>query len=226
MPIFVVNYERILKLGTSGILKEIEDVQKEKPENDKAFYEGAIISLKALEAFAERYADSLTELSKKETDPGRRKELEEMAAICRYVPKNPARTYHEALQSMMFLHVGLCIESYENAVSLGRNGPDILYPYYKKDCDAGVLTYEKAKELLALYVLKMDEVILVNDGNTYLRLNRLFETMSTDQTLTAGGLGMDGKDCNERPDLYAPRHMRTSALCCQHDGKDPQRQPR
>ncbi len=40
----------------------------------------------------------------------------------------------------------------------------------------------------------MDEAILVNDGDTYLRIGRLFETMSTDQAVTAGGLGRDGKD--------------------------------
>ena len=40
----------------------------------------------------------------------------------------------------------------------------------------------------------MDEAILVNDGDTYLRIGRLFETMSTDQAVTAGGLGKDGKD--------------------------------
>ncbi|HPN11737.1 MAG TPA: pyruvate formate lyase family protein, partial [Spirochaetota bacterium] len=128
-----------------------------------------------------------------EQDPARKKELEEMAGICKQVPRYPARTYHEALQSMTFIHIALCIESYENAVSLGRLD-QILYPYYKRDLEAGIITYEKAKELLALFILKMDEAILVNDGDTYLRIGRLFETMSTDQSVTAGGLGRDGKD--------------------------------
>lgn len=190
---FVVNYERVLKLGTSGIIREIGQVQKEMPENDRGFYDGAVIALKALETYAERYSAVLKEMAADENDLARKTELEEMSDICCYVPKNPARTYHEALQSMMFLHIALCIESYENAVSLGRMD-QILYPYYQKDREEGRISYEKAKELLALYILKMDEAILVNDGNTYLRLGRLFETMSTDQTLTAGGLGKDGKD--------------------------------
>lgn len=190
---FIVNFERMLKLGTTGIIKEIEAKRKEKPENNQDFYTGAIIALKGLEAFAERYADHLLNLSRNEIDPGRCKELEEMSEICRNVPKNPARTYHEALQCMMFLQIALCIESYENAVSFGRVD-QILYPYYKKDKEAGIITYEKAKELLALFIIKMDEAILVSDGDTYLRLSRLFETQSTDQTLTAGGLDKDGKD--------------------------------
>ncbi len=190
---FIVNYERLLELGTVGIIEEIETKRRENPENNQAFYDGVIIALKGLERFAERYADRLASLSREESNEHRRRELQEMADICRHVPKYPARTYHEALQSMMLLHIALCIESFENAVSPGRLD-QILYPYYKRDKEAGIIDYEKAKELLALFILKMDEALLVNDGNTYLRIGRLFETMSTDQTVTAGGLGKDGKD--------------------------------
>ncbi len=35
---------------------------------------------------------------------------------------------------------------------------------------------------------------MVNDGDTYLRIGRLFETQSTDQALTFGGLDKDGQD--------------------------------
>ena len=190
---FIVNFERVLELGTTGIIAEIEEMKIQKPENNQDFYNGAIIGLKALETFAERYSDNLINLSTKETDPKRQRELEEMAAICRHVPKNPARNYHEALQSMMLLQIAICIESFENAISFGRLD-QILYPYYLKDKEAGLISYEKAKELLALFILKMDEAILVNDGDTYLSIGRLFETQSTDQTVTAGGVGKDGKD--------------------------------
>jgi pyruvate formate-lyase/glycerol dehydratase family glycyl radical enzyme len=190
---FIVNFERMLTLGTTGIIEEIRAMQKAKPENNQDFYNGAIIALEGLEAFAQRYSESLSNLSRRENDPQRRGELEEMAEICKQVPKYPARTYHEALQCMLFLQIALCIESYENAVSLGRLD-QILYPYYKKDKKAGIITYDKAKELLALFILKMDEAILVNDGDTYLRIGRLFETQSTDQSVTAGGLTKDGKD--------------------------------
>ncbi len=190
---FTVNYERMLRLGTTGIIAEIEAARQGMSEGSQAFYEGAIIALKALETFAERYADALSELSGQERDPERRRELEGMAAICRHVPRYPARTFHEALQSMLFLQIALCIESYENAVSHGRLD-QVLNPYYESDCRAGLIDYVKAKELLALFILKMDEAILVNDGDTYLRIGRLFETMSTDQAVTAGGLRPDGTD--------------------------------
>ncbi|MEI6578977.1 MAG: pyruvate formate lyase family protein [Eubacteriales bacterium] len=190
---FIVNFDRILELGTSGLIEEIKAKQKEKPENNQDFYNGAIISLEGLEVFAHKYADSLLALGEKESDTNRRMELEKVAEICQHVPKYPARTFHEALQSMTFLQIALCIESYENAVSFGRLD-QILYPYYKRDFEAGLITYEKAKELLCLFVLKMDEAILVNDGDSFLNVSKLFETLSTDQAVTFGGVDKEGKD--------------------------------
>ncbi len=190
---FIVNFERLLKLGTSGLIEEIKTLQKEKPENNQDFYKGAILALEGLEAFAQRYADHLSNLSKNEKETERRKELEEMAEVCHRVPKYPARTFHEALQSMLFLHIALCLEQFENAISFGRLD-QVLYPYYKRDKEAGIITYEKAKELLCLFILKMDEAIYVNDGETFLELFRLFETLSTDQAWTFGGVDRDGRD--------------------------------
>ena len=136
---YCVNYERILKLGTTGIIKEIEEKRKTMPEDRQDFYDGALIGLHALEEFAEKYADNLSVLSKEEKDPERRKELTAMSEICSNVPKNPARTFHEALQSMTLLQIAICIESYENAVSHGRLD-QVLLPYYERDLKAGTIT--------------------------------------------------------------------------------------
>ncbi|HEX71696.1 MAG TPA: radical SAM protein, partial [Candidatus Hydrogenedentes bacterium] len=190
---FIINFDRILSLGTTGLIEEIEATRREKPENNQDFYTGCIIALRALEAFGQRYAEELERMSEREADPARRAELEKMAAVCARVPKYPARTFHEALQSMLFLHIALCTESYENAISFGRLDT-LLYPYYKRDLDAGRITYDAAKELLCLFVLKMDEAILVNDGNTFPELFNLFETLSTDQAYTFGGVDRNGND--------------------------------
>jgi len=190
---FIVNFDRILKLGTTGLKEEIRKIQNENPQNNQNFYEATIIALDGLEAFAQRYSEYLLNLSKKEKNLERKKELEEMAEICNHVPKYPARTFHEALQSILFVQIALCQESYENAISFGRLD-QILYPYYKADLEAGRITYEKAKELICLFVLKIDEAILVNDGNSFMNLSNLFETVSTDQALTFGGVDKNGND--------------------------------
>ncbi|GAB4317792.1 MAG: hypothetical protein Kow0069_20620 [Promethearchaeota archaeon] len=189
---FIVPFRRVLELGTTGIRQEVLDAKRRNPTR-AAFYDGALIALEALEDFAARYAALLDEMSKEESRPGRREELERMAEVCRRVPKYPARTLHEALQSMLFTHVALCTESYENAISFGRLD-QVLQPYYEADLRAGRITPQEAKELVCLFLLKMDECILPNDGDTFMELFRLFETMSTDQAITIGGTDRDGKD--------------------------------
>ena len=192
---FVVNFERVLQLGITGLIEEIKAKQIQMPENKKDFYDGMIITLQGLEAFADRYANALSIQSRETACLVRKKELEKMAEICKHVPKHPARSFHEALQAMLFLQIALCLESFENAVSHGRLD-QVLSPYYEKDKAEEVINFDKAKELLALYILKMDEAILVNDGDTYMRIGRLFETMSTDQAVTFGGVGKNGEDAN------------------------------
>ncbi len=190
---YIPDHATVLELGTCGLKKQIKELQESRPENNQDFYRGAIIALEGLESFAERYAAELTDLSRKEPDPKRSQELEEMAAICRHVPKYPARTFHEALQSILFVHIGLCLESNENAISFGRLD-QILHPFYKRDVEARRITYEKAKELICLFIVKMDELILVNNGDSFPQLFWAFETVSTDQAITFGGVDGEGKD--------------------------------
>ena len=66
------------------------------------FYEAAIITCDALSLFARRYSELAAEMAAKTKDAQRKKELEEIAAICAWVPENPARTFREAVQSQWF----------------------------------------------------------------------------------------------------------------------------
>lgn len=189
---FIPNYDRILELGVDGLIAKIKKEAAAHPDNDQTFYEGAIIALEGLANWADRYSEHLTLLARKATSP-RKEELQKMAEICKKVPRYRAETFHEALQAILFIQIALCNEAYENAVSFGRFD-QILYPYYKADLAAGRITYDQAKELLALFCLKIDEVILVNDGDSFLNIAKLFETLSVDQALTFGGTDREGKD--------------------------------
>ncbi|HEY3360013.1 MAG TPA: pyruvate formate lyase family protein [Polyangia bacterium] len=191
---YIVNSERMLRLGTRGIAEEVRAKREAGDGTAADFYDSVLIALKALEELAARYARRLGELSREETDTVRAAELSQMAEACRRVPAHPARTFAEALQCILLLHVGLCTESFENAISFGRLD-QILHPYYQADVAAGRLDYVRAKELLACFVLKLEEVILVNDGNSAFQLSKLFETVSTDESLTIGGVDAEGHDC-------------------------------
>jgi formate C-acetyltransferase len=100
-----------------------------------------------------KYADKLDELVQKESDTVRRKELEQMAAICRHVRSILPRLTMKHYRACFSSHIAICLETFENAISPGRLD-QILYPYYQKDREAGIIDYEKARELLALFILK------------------------------------------------------------------------
>lgn len=123
----------------------------------KTVLHSTIISCKAVIEFARRHAILVKELASKERDLKRKKELEQIAEHCEWVPANPPRTFWEALQSLRFLHLACWIESPERPeVALGRLD-QMLYPYYKKDIEEGRLTKQEAAELLGCFWLKTRE---------------------------------------------------------------------
>jgi pyruvate formate-lyase/glycerol dehydratase family glycyl radical enzyme len=190
---FIVNCERILRLGTTGLAEEVQAASAGASGNRAHFYEGVSIALRGLEEFADRYAAELRALGKKEPSASRRAELETMASVCSRVPRYPAQTLHEALQCILFLQIALCTESFENAISLGRLDT-VLGPFYEADLAAGRIDADKARELIACFILKFDEIVILNDGDTGWKLGRLFESLSPVETVTVGGVDAEGRD--------------------------------
>ena len=193
---FTMNLSRVLDIGLTGIMDEAkahlnalgpDDAQGEKG----LFYQAVIRSMKAAIRFARRYAD-LAEIMAGEThDPHRKAELEEIARICRHVPENPARTFHEAVQSLYFIHLIVQIESGGNSVSLGRLD-QMLHPFYQKDFDAGRITRAHARDLVSLLFLKVGEIWNVLE-EAYIPGGEGTEGKTT-QNATIGGMDGNGKD--------------------------------
>ncbi|HPJ39354.1 MAG TPA: pyruvate formate lyase family protein, partial [Spirochaetota bacterium] len=103
----------------------------------------------------------------------------------------PAETFHEAVQSMYFVHLVSQIESGGNSISLGRID-QVLYPYYKNDRDAGKIKPEQARELLALMFIKTNEIWNVLE-EAFIPGGEGTQGKTT-QNVTVGGIGTDGKD--------------------------------
>jgi formate C-acetyltransferase len=71
-------------------------------------------------------------LAERETDSERRRELEEMARICRRVSAHKPETFWEALQYYWFVHVGVITELNPWIRSIPAPGTASL-PFYKKE---------------------------------------------------------------------------------------------
>jgi trans-4-hydroxy-L-proline dehydratase len=149
------------------------------------------IAAEALISYALRHAEKLDELAASETDPSRKKELGEMAAICRWVPAHAPRTYHEALQYYWFVHLGVVIELNPwDSFNPGRLDQH-LFPFYQRELNAGTLTKERAVELLQAFWIKFNNHpappkvgVTAQESNTY-----------TDFSLiNLGGVKVDGSD--------------------------------
>jgi formate C-acetyltransferase len=154
------DYSKVLRLGFLGMKKEAEDrlarLDLRDPDDLKKlpFVEGAIIASEAASGVGKRFAEKAREMAGEEEDAERKAELLQIAEVCDWVPANPARTFHEALQSIWLAHI---LHHWEtgvaDAVSPGR-ADQYFYPYYEKDIKEGRITKEKAQELLDCWVLK------------------------------------------------------------------------
>ena len=110
----------------------------------------------AIIRFAERYAEKAREITERESDPDRRKELQRIVDVCSHVPKYAPRDFWEAIQSYWFVHLGVITElNTWDSFSPGRLDQH-LYPFYKMGLEDGTLTPEKAKELLECLWVKFN----------------------------------------------------------------------
>lgn len=118
--------------------------------------QGMKLAIDAVLTLARRCAEKAEQLAAQQTDPLRRKELEEIAAVCRHVPAYPPRTFREALQAYWFVHLGVVTDlNVWDSYNPGRLDQH-LYPFYKKELEAGTLTHQQARELLQCFWIKFN----------------------------------------------------------------------
>ncbi|NLI24350.1 MAG: formate C-acetyltransferase/glycerol dehydratase family glycyl radical enzyme, partial [Bacteroidales bacterium] len=149
------------------------------------------MAARALMAYASRYAELLQEKAAVETNPERKKELSEMAEICRRVPANAPRTFHEALQYYWFVHVGVITEVNPwDSFNPGRLDQH-LWPFYRKGLEDGTLTEERARELLQAFWVKFNN----HPAPPKIGVTALESNTYTDFALiNLGGVKSDGSD--------------------------------
>ncbi|MBI4286965.1 MAG: hypothetical protein HY671_00885 [Chloroflexi bacterium] len=184
-----LNYPKVLSRGMSSLIEEAEQRRRQgaTTPQQKQFYEAAIITLKAVLHWVDRYVACLRETARKETDPQRVQELLEAAAICERVPAFPARTFKEAVQSFWFTHVAAQIEQSACGYSPGRFG-QYLNPYYLKDRSEGRITPEQAIEWFGYLFLKILAIGLFQP-ESFQRSN-----LQTGHSISLGGLTSEGND--------------------------------
>ncbi|MBA3036790.1 MAG: hypothetical protein FP814_09885 [Desulfobacterium sp.] len=226
VPLGLINldYGKVMNIGLSGVIKEAEeglsrlDLTYYEDFKKRDFYVAVIITLKAVIAWANRYADLAEEMAKNEKDAEKKANLEKIAATCRWVPENPARTYYEAVQSFWLVHSAAWIEQAQGAIAPGRF-TKYTYQFYKNDIKAGRITDEEVIELFELLCIKLSEIGIQYSTEVY----ATGAQQHTAQTFLIGGLDENGEDATNELDylwLEAEKRVRMvqpSTVCAWHD---------
>jgi formate C-acetyltransferase len=179
---FLPDYPKMINQGVEGYLKSIEGKSGDLRTAARVVCEGLV-------QFAGRLAHEAERLAALETDTHRAAELHAMARICRKVPRRPAGTLHEALQSLWLTHLAVCLEGLNSAVSFGRLD-QYLYPFYRRDIESGRLTPSQAKELLLCFCAKTTEHVFVLTEN----LSKYHGGYLVVQAAIVGGTDREGDD--------------------------------
>jgi len=151
------------------------------------------IACEAVVIFAERHAESADARAAAERDPGRAAELRGIAEVCRRVPAEAPRNFHEALQMYWFIHLGTITElNGWDAMSPGHLDQH-LGPFYAADLAAGRLDREGARELLSCFWIKVNNTpappkvgVTAAESGTY----------NDFTNINLGGLDREGRDAS------------------------------
>ena len=190
-----VKYWEVLEIGFEGIM---EKAQKELDgcsvgdgnyARKSHFLEAVILSCKAVIDYAGRYAKLAQEMAAQTSDPVRKQELFVIAENCSRVPAKGAQNFYEACQSFWFVQQLLQMESSGHSISPGRFD-QYMYPYYKKDMEAGTITREFAQELMDCIWVKLNDLNKCRDAASA----EGFAGYSLFQNLIAGGQNKEGED--------------------------------
>lgn len=129
--------------------------------------EAMAISCDAAILFAERHAELAEKMAdelisqqpkakSQEQIQARISELKKIADVCRWVPAHAPRDLWEAIQMYWFVHLGTVTElNGWDSMNPGHIDQH-LWPFYQKGIEDGILTRDKAKELLSCLWIKFN----------------------------------------------------------------------
>ena len=187
----VPDHEKLIRIGTEGILEEVSEYQRRCETNSEKwyFYEAIKISAHAFAMFCGRYRQTAEEMARVEPDPNEKQNLMEIAGGLKTAPVKGAATFREALQTAYLAHIAIMLESLDNSIGLGRMD-QYLFPYYDRDVKRGLLSREKAKDLIAAFSIKMCELVPVFSE----RIINFHGGFYNAQVVAVGGVDREGND--------------------------------
>jgi len=196
----VINFYFPLQNGIDGIIRICEEGIAEtagKPDMDRIyFFQAVILMLQGLQSWIRNHAEEARFLSSLEKDENQKLEYDEIAERLEWLSTSRPRSFHDALQMIWIFHTAVLDEDAISGLSPGRVG-QVLYPFWKRDMEKGLIDREKTLELLECMRVKFTEIDCfasmgvvggVLSGNTF-------------NNLCIGGLKKDGTQASNELEM-------------------------
>ena len=145
-----------VKARIEAKIKSLDYINDPEATDKQQELEAMAISCDAAILFAERHAELAERMASAETNNQRKKELQKIASVCRWVPAHAPRDLWEAIQMYWFVHLGTVTElNGWDSMNPGHIDQH-LWPFYEQGLKDGTLTRDEAKELLSCLWIKFN----------------------------------------------------------------------
>ncbi|MDR0817975.1 MAG: hypothetical protein LBN43_00155 [Oscillospiraceae bacterium] len=211
---YVANFNKAVNTGFGEVrrqaLAKIEE-NRGKLFGDKAkkhvFYHSIVRVCDAAILMAKRYAEACRIKAKSANDEARETELLRMADSLEWIMENPARTYWEGLQVILFYQIMLATDTQQHGQSMGRVDK-YVGELLDREFQAGRITEAQAQEYTDAFVMRICDIMVIHgmmlNNRKVIELNEsgmnAYMAIYTGMTatggivLTIGGSTPDGED--------------------------------
>ncbi len=188
----ILDYDTVLRRGLDGMIAdlapELERPGLSAPQRDALT--SFQIALDGVRVFATRLARRIADEIAARGDPDGT--LGALLATCTRVPRAPATTLREAVQSIWTVKTAVELAHPINLHCFGRLDQQ-LHPFYAADLAAGRTTPAEASELLEELLLKIMAQNLRPESNV---LSRFYHRFFGSSPVTLGGVDAEGRDAS------------------------------
>lgn len=189
----VAGFPNVVREGFGALEARINSCLAGASSGERDYLEAMFIAVRGARAYIRRYAQCAYETRAKTENAKERTALERIEKACLSIESKGASSFFEAVQLTWLLHEMLTFETYSGSMSFGRLD-QLLYPYYLRDVENGVLTREDALELIEALWIKMASLV------------RGF------QNVTVGGIDEQGNDASNDVTLMCIQASRALGL--------------
>ena len=159
-----------LQYGIDGVIRiaaetletlknNLQSELQDQTQLDIVYLESLLHVWKRFRQFVADHMVLALECAKQETSDTKKKRYEKIAKICQNLTINKPNTFCEALQLFWFTYL---FRSPFGAGCIGRLD-QLLYPFYKHDCEMGIWDQQEAEKMLEEMFTRMNEI---NTGDT------------------------------------------------------------